>query len=291
MLYSEKIQYFIELVRHGSFSRSAKHLNVATSTVTKAITNLEKELGKTLVKRLKSGVELTPVGQDLYESVIEPYLNIEHKFNLIQNKGVRQRSSLKIITTTGVVSLWILPRLKAFQEKYPNVTLRIETTNGPFSFTNTDADVAIFSKIDNAGAIIKKKLLTVHFRLFASQEYLDHFGTPQSIADLKNHRLIGYYLDKNGYVGNVDWVLNTDELDLKPYFVMNSAIGQYYAAKLGYGILTIAKELPFLDGNLIEILPDLQGAEIDVFFITRKKQLDDHLTNALYNSLMERKIN
>ena len=173
MLYSEKIQYFIELVRHGSFSRSAKHLNVATSTVTKAVTSLEKELGQTLVKRLKSGVEMTTIGQDLYESVIESYLTIEQKLNAVKNKDSHEQDSLKIITTTGSMSLWLMPRLASFQEKHPNITIRVHTTNDSVSLSKTDADVAILPTIDDPGAVIKKKLLSIsHNKLFASKSYI-----------------------------------------------------------------------------------------------------------------------
>ncbi|NCP62887.1 MAG: LysR family transcriptional regulator [Alphaproteobacteria bacterium] len=286
MLYSEKIQYFIEIVRHGSFSRSAKHLNVATSTVTKAVTNLEKELGQTLVKRLKSGVEMTPIGQDLYESVIESYLTIEQKLNAVKNKGSQKRNSLKIITTTGTMSLWLMPRLAAFQKKYPDITLRLQTTDDHVSLSKTDADVAILPTIDDPGAVIKKKLLSVSVKLAASKSYIAQYGEPKTKLDLKNHRLISFYQSKDLVRGNVDWHLQNEDGLLKPALIINSAICIYYAALLGYGIAPISKEFP-IEGDLIEILPDEPQQEVDVFFITPKKRGGDNLINDLYSSLVE----
>lgn len=286
MLYSEKIHYFIELVRHGSFSRSAKHLNVATSTVTKALTSLEKELEQTLVTRLKSGVEMTPIGQDLYESVIESYLTIEQKLTAVKNKGNQRQDSLKIITTTGTMSLWLMPRLAKFQEKYPNITLRIQTTDGSVSLSKTDADVAILPTIDDPGVVIKKKMLAVSIKLAASKSYIAQHGIPKTKADLKNHRLISFYQSKDLVRGNVDWHLQNEDGLLKPALIINSAICIYYAALLGYGIAPISKEFP-IEGDLVEILPDEPQLEVDVFFITSKKRGSDNLLNDLYSSLVE----
>ncbi|HBN21804.1 MAG TPA: hypothetical protein DD412_01010 [Holosporales bacterium] len=286
MLYSEKIQYFIELVRHGSFSRSAKYLNVATSTVTKAVTNLEKELEQTLVKRLKSGVEMTPIGQDLYESVVESYLTIEQKLNMVKNKGNQKRDSLKIITTTGTMSLWLMPRLAKFQEKYPNITLRIQTTDDHVSLSKTDADVAILPTIDDPGAVVKKKLLSISLnKLFASKGYIKKYGEPKTKADLKNHRLISFYQNKDTSRGNVDWHLQGENNTLKPSLVVNSAICIYYAALLGYGITPIGTDFP-IEGDLVEVLPNESQPNIDVFFITSKKRGGDNLINDLYSSLV-----
>ena len=286
MLYSEKIQYFIELVRHGSFSRSAKHLSVATSTVTKAVTSLEKELEQTLVKRLKSGVEMTPIGQDLYESVIESYLTIEQKLDAVKNKGSHKRDSLKIITTTGIMSLWLMPRLATFQKKYPNVTLRIQTTDDHVSLSKTDADVAILPNIDDPGAVIKRKLISVSIKLAASKGYIAQYGEPKTKADLKNHRLISFYQSKDLVRGNVDWHLQNEEGMLKPAFIINSAICIYYAALLGYGIAPIGKDFP-IEGDLIEILPNEPQPDVDVFFITSKKRGGNNLISDLYSSLVE----
>lgn len=286
MLYSEKIQYFIELVRHGSFSRSAKHLNVATSTVTKAVTSLEKELEQTLVKRLKSGVEMTPIGQDLYESLIESYLTIEQKLDAVKNKGNHKRDSLKIITTTGSMSLWLIPRLAKFQEKHPTVTIRIHTTNNSVNLSKTDADIAILPNVDDPGAVIKKKLLSVSLKLVASKSYIDKYGEPKTKEDLKDHRLISFYQNKDLVRGNIDWHLQNEEGLLKPAFVINSAICIYYAALLGYGIAPIGKDFP-IESDLIEVLPNESQPDVDVFFITSKKRGSDNLINDLYSSLVD----
>jgi hypothetical protein len=53
-----------------------------------------------------------------------------------------------------------MPRLKKFIEKYPHKTIKIETVNHTASLSHTDADVAIFPRIDDPGNVVKRKLLT-----------------------------------------------------------------------------------------------------------------------------------
>ena len=239
-----------------------------------------------MVKRLKSGVEMTSVGQDLFESVIESYLTIEQKLNTIKNKGVQRRNSLKIITTTGAMSLWLIPRLAAFQEKYPKVTLRIQTTNDRVNLSKTDADVAILPTVDDPGSVIKKKLLSISLKLVASKNYIAKYGKPETKADLKNHRLISFYQNKDAMLGNVDWHLQGNGEFLKPSLVVNSAICIYYAALLGYGIAPIGRDFP-IESDLVEILPQEPQPEVDVFFMTPKKRGGDNLINDLYSALVE----
>ena len=104
-----------------------------------------------------------------YESIIDSFIKIDHYYNFVKQTIITERNSLKVITTTGVVSLWIMPRLKRFIEKYPHKTIKIETVNHTVSLSRTDADVAIFPRIDDPGNVVKRKLLTVHNRLFASK--------------------------------------------------------------------------------------------------------------------------
>jgi hypothetical protein len=87
-------------------------------------------------------------------------------------------------------------------------------------------------------------------------------------------------------MGNVDWHINACGNDVQPSLVINSAVCQYYAASLGLGTIAIAQELPFLsETTMEEVLPEHDGVNFEVYFITRKNLNDDVLINELYNCL------
>ena len=284
MIYSEPLQYFVEVIRCGSFSRAAKKLGLATSTVTKTITALEHDLDKVLVKRLKSGVELTDVGRELYESIVDSFMNIENAVDRVKNNGEDYRKTLKIMTTTGVASIWLMSRLKSFIEEYPDIKISIETTSSSIALSKVDADIAILPSVDDPGLVIGKKVHTMKTRLVASPEYIKKFGMPKSREDLVNHRIIGFYHAKKTFNGNVDWHLKTDSGVLEPNLIVNSAICMFYATILGYGLSTIGSDFS-VDHDLIEVLPDVPPQSVDIFFFTPKKRAGEKIIDALFMSL------
>ncbi len=286
MIYSEPLQYFVEVIRCGSFSRAAKKLGLATSTVTKSLTALEHDLNKVLMKRLKSGVELTDVGRELYESIVDSYMIIENAVSRVKHNKESIKKSIKIITTTGMTSLWLMPRLRGFIEKYPDVNILIETTNKSIALSKTDADVALLPTIDDPGLVVKKKIYSFEMRLLASPKYLEKYGVPKSFEDLKDHKLIGFYLTKNNFNGNVDWHLKSGGQILEPSLVVNSAMCVFYATVLGYGISVTGADFSF-DAGLVTILPDLPPPSVDVFFFASKKNAGAKMINDLFYALSE----
>ena len=62
-----------------------------------------------------------------------------------------------------------------------------------------EADVAIRMKEPSQADLIRKRLMTVKMRLFASPKYLETHGTPKSEIDMKNHRLICQNLDQHKF--------------------------------------------------------------------------------------------
>ena len=139
----------------------------------------------------------------------------------------------------------MLPKVAKFIKKYPELQIKIFTTNEHVRFSETDFDVGILPKVADRPEVLQRKLITTHSRLFASADYIKEYGVPAKLEDLKNHRLISFYHDTVGYRGNVDWHLKGDaKTYFEPYLVINSAIGQFIACSLGLGIVAIPKEFP-----------------------------------------------
>lgn len=284
MLYSEPLHLFVEIVRSGSFSRAAKKLGLATSTLTKSLTALEKDLGKILVERKKSGVIPTPVGQKLYESIVDSFKNLDYAINSIRDDDDSQKKSIKIITTTGITSMWLIPHVKLFMDKHPGIKIQIETTNESIALSKTDADVAILPSVDDPGLTSRRKLRNFVMKLKASRCYIEKNGMPKDLDDLKNHKLIGFYLSKNTFNGNVDWFLHQDENNLEPDLVINSAMCVFYATALGLGISAMSADFT-IGADFIEILPETPPPCIDVEFFTAKHRVGDSIINDLYDIL------
>lgn len=287
----QTVACFLESVKTGSFSKAARSLGIATSTVAQAVADLEKSLGHQLIFRIKKGMKMTDAGKLLYKLTDQPVQNINEALKLVSGFDLTNPSSkrekIRIVTTAGLMSLWILKKLEKFIDVYPNIEIQIDVADGEVIFSETVADVGILPSVMDLDMIRKKRIAIVNSRIFCSKSYISKYGRPKNLRELKEHRLIGFYLDKKGYRGDVDWHLKVADRENTPDMVINSAIAQLYAAKLGYGIIAIPKEFPFLDDSFVDLFPEQDAIKINSYFITRKEAVLDKPLEDLYLILKE----
>lgn len=287
----DKLIYIYHVVNEGGFAKAATRMGVTSSAVSKNILELENAYQvKLLIRRKrKEGVELTEEGKKLYLFAAQMLHEADKILEEISHEKPAVRNHLKIITTTGMVSLWILPKLISFIKKYPDLQIRIITTNENVVFSETDADAAVLPKVVDQSKVLKRKLCTFHSRLYASADYIKQHGMPTKKEDLLHHRVISFYHDIVGHRGGIDWHLKLDSKKyIEPKLVINSAVGQFVACSLGMGVVTIAREFPLLTGsNLVECLPEEPGIDVDVFYVTKSDAPKDEVVEDLYHFLLD----
>lgn len=284
-----KLRTFYYVALEGSYQKASVYLGVKVPYISKHITALENSLKFKLFKRSHRSLILTEKGKELL-NYVQIIINQIEKIEEITNFNNKHDDIIRIVTTTGVTSLWLIGKLKEFTKLYPKYKLRIITVEEKIDVSTHYADVAILPKIDPNPNIIQKKLYTFHLKLFASKTYLEKFGTPQMLSDLDNHTLMSFYHNEMGYRGDVDWHLKRgikDKAARVPYLVINSALGLYAAARYGMGIIGISEELVYMLGSLgtegteingtslVNILPN-ENVEIPVYFAAHhlKMKLD-----------------
>lgn len=120
-----QIEYFVTVVRTGSFRRAAEELGVTQPTLTAQIARLERSLGLTLLERGRSGARLTPGGRQLHASALQ-VLEALTAFNdnaEVARAGNRGVYRLGVKTTVGP---YVLPQLlPALQQRHPDLRLYI----------------------------------------------------------------------------------------------------------------------------------------------------------------------
>lgn len=284
-----KLKTFYYVALEGSYKKASVYLDVKIPYISKHITALENAVKCKLFKRSHRSLILTEKGQELLAHV-QILIHQMEKIEELTSFDNKEDDIIRIVTTTGVTSLWLIKKLEAFQKLYPKYKLRIITVEEKIDVSTHYADVAILPKIDSNPNIIQKKLFTFHIKLFASKGYLEKFGTPETISDLDNHRLISFYHNEMGYRGDVDWHLRRgikDEATRMPDLVINSAVGGYIAAMSGMGIMSFAEEFPNILGavavpdmqmsneSLVNVLPH-ESVEVPIYFSTHhlKMKLD-----------------
>src|ERR1700760_3369658 len=135
------LRAFEAAARHLSFTQAAAELNVTQTAISNQIKRLEDELGIRLFIRNNRSLALTPQARDYLPLVRAAFDDLR----LATERLVRKDAG-KVLTVSTIASLaakWLLPRLSAFQEAYPDIDVRITTSTGLVDFRTGDVDAAL----------------------------------------------------------------------------------------------------------------------------------------------------
>lgn len=266
-----KLRTFYHVASVGSFSKAADALNITQSALSRQILDLEHGLKKTLFYRRARGLELTKHGEILFETARQMFAAIESGRSLLEEEDNQPKGLLKICTPPNIASLWISTYLSEFMEKYPEIRLAVIGAEHPNDYILSKVDIALTTVKTQSPDFIQKFLAKFHLKMYASPEYLQKFGHPESLEDLDNHRLLTYgdYI-QHPYL-NINWILRAGSPAgqvREPYMQINSIQGLRSMAEAGFGIITLSEENPILkSSNLIPVLPEINGPEMESYLI------------------------
>ena len=84
---------------------------------------------------------------------------------------------LRVTTTTGFGTLWLAPRLHRLFERYPNLKIDLMLEERVLDLPMREADVAIRMKEPSQADLIRRRLMDVRIRLYATPDYVAEHGT------------------------------------------------------------------------------------------------------------------
>ncbi|KOC89625.1 DNA-binding transcriptional regulator YafC [Winslowiella iniecta] len=189
---SEELKIFVAVVESASFSRAAEQLAMANSAVSRAVKKLENKLGVELLTRTTRQVNLTQEGERYFRRVqklLQEMASAENE--LIESRNIPS-GLLRIDAATPVVLHLLMPAIKPFRERYPEMTLSLVSSETFINLIERKVDVAIRAGNLSDSSLRARPLFTSYRKIVASPAYLAQFGTPQTIDDLQDHACIGF---------------------------------------------------------------------------------------------------
>ena len=136
-----QLRAFEAVARHLNFRAASEELSLTQSAVSRQIQSLESDVGVSLFLRHTRAVELTGAGAQLLRAVMPSLERIDGAVRLIRQSAGRK--SVAISTWASFASMWLIPRLEAFQQNYPDIDIRIDTTDTAVDLDTTDVDLAL----------------------------------------------------------------------------------------------------------------------------------------------------
>jgi DNA-binding transcriptional LysR family regulator len=133
---------FEAAARHESFTKAADELSLTQSAICRQIASLEEFLNVELFRRSRRGVKLTEAGLSYSRRVATQLDAVERDTLSVMGHQGANVLELAVVPTFG--TQWLLPRLKDFQQKHPDVTINLTNRTRPFLFADTEFDAAIY---------------------------------------------------------------------------------------------------------------------------------------------------
>ena len=266
----DKLRVFHAVAEAGSFTHAGELLNLSQSAVSRQIGALEESLDTTLFHRHARGLILTEQGELLYQTTHDVYHKLAMAEAQLSESKERPSGPLKITTTIGLGSLWLTSRIKEFIELYPEVDVTLILTDTELDLSMREADIAVRLQSPRQPDLIQRPLLTVHTHVYAAEEYLEKYGTPQRPEDLDNHRLLVYGEEWPAPVPEVNWILNLGarpDTRRRPILRVNNIYGIYRACRSGLGLAGLPDYAIPEGTNLRRVLSDINGPSFRAYFV------------------------
>jgi len=266
----DKLRVFHAVAEAGSFTHAGEKLNLSQSAISRQISALEQSLGTPLFHRHARGLLLTEQGETLLETARSVFSQLARvQAQLAENKQ-RPQGPLKVSTTVAFGSVFLAPRMKEFVTQYPEIDVSLVLADTELDLSMRQADVAIRLTPPTQPDLVQRHLMTLRYRVYAAPEYLQQNGMPKSPKDLDKHKIVVYGDDARPPVMNLNWLLTAGRKDgsvRNPVLRLNSIYGILRAVQSGLGIGALPEYMGRELGSLVEILPELEGPELDMFFV------------------------
>ena len=257
----ELYKVFYEVANEKSISKGAEKLSISQPAVTQSIKTLEDELGGKLFIRTPKGVILTNEGRELFDYIREGmnyFVNGTNKFTSLKNL---EEGVINIGSTTTISEHYLMPYLKEFHNKYPNIDINITndlTDNLIKNLRNGSLDI-IITAIPNHEIkdIDYKTISTLNDIFVGSSKYKDKIFN--NIKELLEEDIL---LQKNPSItrNNFDQFLKENNLVCNPKMEVVSHGLLTELAENGFGIALLTKEFikDKLNKSLYEIDVDMK---------------------------------
>src|SRR6476659_5215791 len=137
------MRVFVRVVESGTFTNAANSLRMPKPTVTKLVQGLESHLRIKLLNRTTRRVTVTPDGSAYYERAVRLLGDLEDIESSVSNAQANPKGTLRIDVGGSLASLFLVPRLPDFIERYPEIQVELGVSDRPVDLIGESIDCVI----------------------------------------------------------------------------------------------------------------------------------------------------
>lgn len=266
----DDLRYVLAVAREGSALRASRVLRVNQTTVLRRLDALERELGEALFERGRSGQTLTPLGCAAREAAERMEAEAQGFQNALAAHRRSLSGSVRLTTSESLANRFVTPCLRAFQARYPDVSIELIASDRRMDIARGDADVALRagSRPEGAG-IVARRLPDNEWSIYCSRSYAEERGPPRDRTDLQTHEVIGAEGALAALPGQL-WLMEAAPEALVR-FRSNSMVSLVANLKAGLGVGALPTIIGDAEPDLYRCFPPLPGVTSEMWLIVQER--------------------
>ncbi|MGM0988423.1 MAG: LysR family transcriptional regulator [Pseudomonadota bacterium] len=186
----DRIEAFIEVVRAGSFAAAARRLKVSSSHVSRLVSQLENQLGTTLLYRTTRQIRLTEAGTLYYRHCHHLFDGFREAEAAVKDLQSRPSGVLSLTCATHFGERFIAPLVNDFQVRYPQLGIRLHFTNRRVDIIEEGFDIAIRMGQLEDSSLVARRLCERREHVVGSPDYFTRMPQPHALSELSRHRCL-----------------------------------------------------------------------------------------------------
>lgn len=270
MLDWDKLRIFHTAAEAGSFTHAADKLGMSQSAISRQVSALEDDLGLKLFIRHARGLVLTEVGEQLFRTAHRMHHELQQVETQMSESQDIPAGPLLVTTTVGIGSSWLASRIYEFVKLYPTIQIELKLNDSEMDLAMREADVAIRLHRPNQSEMIQRKLFSMHFHFYASEDYIAKHGMPLDVDDLDQHKIITFGEPAPSHLGDVNFIERLGRADNSPRpsaLKVNAMYGMAQATRAGVGISMLPDYITEYAHELVQVLPGVDTPEFETYFV------------------------
>jgi DNA-binding transcriptional LysR family regulator len=283
----ETYRSFLAVMTEGSLSAAARKLALTQPTIGRHIDQLEADLGLALFTRSQSGLLATQAARELLPHATAMASAADALVRASSGAGAEERGTVRLTASVVIGGEVLPPILTGFREKHPHIAIELVLSDVSADLLRRDADIAVRMVRPKQAALVARKIGRIGLGLHAHRRYLEKHGTPQSLADLAHHAIIGY--DKE--TATVKALRRMGLSLTREMFALrtDADLALLAALRAGFGLGVCQYGIARRDPDLVPLLPRAFRFEIEMWLAMHKdlrgtrrmRLLFDHLALGL----------
>ena len=274
------IAIFAHVVDHGSFRAAAQHLALSPSRVSQAVSDLESELGVTLLYRTTRRLSLSNEGRIFYEKARLMLDAVESGLDALSTLSSEPSGALRITAPAFLTQTSVMNSFAAFAKKFPKVDLRFSFSDRPTNLIKDGFDLAVRAGAHEDSTLRARKIGVAGRCLVASTAYCADRPAPRHPSELESWDWVRFEMRSDRTLltsrdGETVSVLGRASVHV------DSAVALYDFTARGLGLTVIPEHFARLGierGELVHVLPEWSVPPLPLFAIWPGRARRESLT-------------